>query len=93
MKIRMREYRRNQDFTRIREFLQKVFLLNDRRDFSWLVQRLGVSVLRHAAAPQPENPINTDYVIPPNSNIIYSYSQVRTNKIAHFKDISYVTSF
>jgi mycothiol synthase len=39
MKLTMRVYQREDDYWRIREFLRRVFMLNDRRESSWPVYR------------------------------------------------------
>lgn len=39
MKLTMRTYQDEEDYWRIREFLRRVFLLNDRRELSWHVAR------------------------------------------------------
>lgn len=40
MKLTLRSYQTEDDFWRMRDFLREVFLLNDRRMFSWPVARL-----------------------------------------------------
>jgi len=40
MKLTMRTYRNDEDYWRIREFLRRVMILNDRREWSWHVARL-----------------------------------------------------
>ncbi len=40
IKLSLRSYKNEDDFRRIRDFLRHVFLLNDRRMFSWPVARL-----------------------------------------------------
>lgn len=40
MKLTFRSYQTEDDFWRMREFLRQVFLLNDRREWSWHVARL-----------------------------------------------------
>ena len=39
MKFTMRRYQKDEDYWRIREFLRKVFLLNNRQEISWEVAR------------------------------------------------------
>ena len=40
MKLTMRAYQNEDDYWRIREFLRRVFLLNERREQSWQAARL-----------------------------------------------------
>lgn len=55
MKLRCRSYRDENDYWRIRDFLRRVFLLNDRRELSWQASRFdywrwhGIANLGHGS--------------------------------------------
>lgn len=58
MQLTLRAYQTEDDYWRIREFLRRVFLLNDRRELSWHVARLdywrwhGIENLGHGKLEQ-----------------------------------------
>lgn len=57
MKLTMRVYQGEEDYWRIREFLRQVFLLNDRREISWHVNRLDYW-RRHGIGNQARDPFD-----------------------------------